>query len=89
MSQRGKDGGYKLAHHPSQITVGTVLKLLEGNLAPISCLEHEPNTCERSGQCLTLPMWQELHKLIDDYLENITIEDLIQQQAASDPPYHI
>ncbi len=77
ISLRGKGGGYKLARPAGEYTVGSVLKLTEGSLAPVSCLEYKTNTCGRSSQCLTLPMWQTLDTLVDDYLESITIEDLV------------
>jgi len=80
MSLRGKGGGYKLAKPAHEYTVGSVLKLTEGSLAPVACLEHEANTCGRAGQCITLPMWRHLDRLIDDYLQSVTIEDLISGQ---------
>lgn len=73
---RGKGGGYMLTRPPEQYTVGSILKLTEGSLAPVACLEHIPNCCERSSECKTLPMWEKLEKLIDDYLEGITLADL-------------
>jgi Rrf2 family transcriptional regulator, iron-sulfur cluster assembly transcription factor len=80
LSLRGKSGGYKLAKKPCDYTAGSILKLTEGNLAPVACLECEINQCPRADHCITLPMWQKLGKLVDDYLESITIEDLINRQ---------
>jgi Rrf2 family iron-sulfur cluster assembly transcriptional regulator len=80
MSLRGKCGGYRLARNAGEYTVGSVLKLTEGSLAPVTCLENNENTCGRARHCITLPMWQKLDKMIDDYFESITIEDLITQQ---------
>jgi Rrf2 family protein len=80
LSHRGKDGGYKLAKAANEYTVGSVLKLAEGRLAPVACLDDKTITCNRANHCITLPMWQKLDKLIDDYLESVTIEDLIRQQ---------
>jgi Rrf2 family protein len=80
LSLRGKSGGYKLAKEPREYTVGSILKLTEGSLAPVACLENEINTCNRAKHCITLPMWQKLDKLINDYLESVTIEDLITMQ---------
>jgi Rrf2 family protein len=80
LSLRGKSGGYKLAKEPREYTVGSILKLTEGSLAPVACLENEINTCNRAKHCVTLPMWQKLDKLINDYLESVTIEDLITMQ---------
>ncbi|KGP74780.1 Rrf2 family transcriptional regulator [Desulfosporosinus sp. Tol-M] len=80
LSHRGKDGGYKLAKAANEYTVGSVLKLAEGSLAPVACLDNKIITCKRANHCITLPMWQKLDKLIDDYLESVTIEDLLLQQ---------
>lgn len=78
---RGKGGGYRLAKAPEEYTIGSILKVAEGSLAPIACLEDETNLCERAGECKTLKMWQDLYKLIDDYFENITLQDLLEQNA--------
>jgi Rrf2 family protein len=80
LSHLGKDGGYKLAKAANEYTVGSVLKLAEGSLAPVACLDNKKITCNRADHCITLPMWQRLDKLIDDYLESVTIEDLLLQQ---------
>ncbi len=77
ISQRGKDGGYKLSRPAGEITVGAVLRLTEGKLAPVSCLECEENRCERADACLTLPMWEKLDGLIEDYLSSVTIQDIV------------
>lgn len=76
-SQRGKDGGYRLRYPPSAYTVGAILKLAEGSLAPVACLECGESGCERADQCMTLPMWQRLDEIIDNYLEKITLQDLL------------
>ncbi len=81
MSLRGKEGGYRLAKAPSEYSVGAVLKLTEGSLAPVACLEYSTNTCDRAANCITLPMWKKLDKLIDDYLESVTIEDMLSQKT--------
>jgi Rrf2 family iron-sulfur cluster assembly transcriptional regulator len=73
---RGKGGGYKLTRSPEHYTVGAILKVTEGSLAPVSCLDTAANTCERAGECKTLPMWMGLARLIDDYLEGITLDEL-------------
>ena len=72
---RGKGGGYKLTLAPAQRTVGAVLRLTEDSLAPVTCLEGE-STCPRMMSCRTLPMWQGLNTVINDYLDHITIADL-------------
>ena len=76
---RGKGGGYKLTKTPDQYTVGSILRLTEGSLAPVSCLESpEAVSCDRIDSCRTLPMWRGLDKLINNYLDNITLADLVQ-----------
>lgn len=79
-TNRGFQGGYQLAKAPEQYTVGEILRLTEGNLAPVSCLEHHPNECERSRDCVTLPVWEGLHRVINEYLDSITLQDLLDQQ---------
>lgn len=76
-SQRGKEGGYKLSKPASEITVGEIVRLTEGKLAPVQCLEWDENRCGKSDTCLTLPMWEKLDSLIGDYLGSVSIEDII------------
>ena len=76
-SQRGKDGGYRLRRRPADYTVGSILKLTEGSMAPVACLDCEQNGCDRADSCLTLPMWQRLDEIIDGYLEKVTLQDLL------------
>jgi Rrf2 family protein len=73
---RGKGGGYRLLREPETYTVGSILKLLESGLAPVACLACGKNDCGRAAECKTLPMWETLHKMIDDYFEGITLADL-------------
>jgi DNA-binding IscR family transcriptional regulator len=68
-----------LSKSPDQYKVGDILRLTEGNLAPVACLEKAQNDCPRKGTCSTLPIWQGLHKVICDYLDNITLQDIIDQ----------
>lgn len=74
---RGKGGGYKLTKPADSYTVGSILKITEGTLAPVACLENDINKCERSNECKTLPVWQKLDEIIDDYLESVALSDLI------------
>ncbi len=78
---RGKGGGYKLARAPEDYTVGSILKLTEGSLAPVACLEKIPNACPRSGDCRTLRMWTKLDKMIDNFFEGITVADLLLEES--------
>lgn len=77
---RGKGGGYKLTREPAQYTVGSILKLTEGSLAPVACLDDNPNKCPRISSCKTLSMWENFYKMIEDYFEGITLEDLLHSQ---------
>ena len=81
ISQRGKNGGYRLSREPDAYTAGSILRLTEGSLAPVHCLACEPNDCGRAAHCLTLPMWMELDRRIQDYLESVTLEDLLQDRS--------
>lgn len=81
---RGKGGGYKLTKEPEQYTVGSILRLTEESLAPVSCLEPGADACSRAAECRTLSMWQGLDRVINDYLDRITIADLIQKGTKGD-----
>ena len=82
-TNRGKQGGYMLAKRPSEYTVREILRITEGNLAPITCLEEEINQCDKAGYCKTLPMWTGLKKVINDYLSSITLQDMLEQYNES------
>ena len=76
---RGKGGGYRLTRSPDQYTVEEILMLTEGSLAPVTCLEGDENTCPRAGHCTTLPMWEKLDTIINDYLDSVSLADLLMQ----------
>lgn len=77
-STRGPQGGYRLAKAPEEYTVGMILKLTEGNLAPVECLVTPDNTCDRSEDCVTLRIWKELNEAIESVVEKYTIADLME-----------
>ncbi len=79
-SVRGAQGGYKIAKDPGQYTVGMILRLTEGSLCPVACLEDETNECERCDTCETLTVWKELNKAINNVVDNVTIADLVESQ---------
>ncbi len=79
-TSRGAQGGYKLSRSPDKYTVGEILRITEGSLAPVACLEQEPNQCERCNECITLPVWKGLERIINEYLDSITLQDLIDSQ---------
>ncbi|WP_194611381.1 RrF2 family transcriptional regulator [Clostridium vitabionis] len=83
ISNRGFQGGYQLAEDPSKITVGQVLRLTEGSLAPVVCLE-KGQECSRSAFCETLPVWKGLYRVVNDYLDSITLQDVIDQAEANE-----
>ena len=83
-SLRGKGGGYRLKKDPDQYTVGSILRLTEESLAPVSCLEANAEACPRAGRCRTLTLWQGLDKVIYEYLESVTIANLMEQGTAGD-----
>ena len=74
---RGKGGGYRLRRPVKDYSAGEILRLTEGSLAPVSCLEGDANACPRAGQCHTLPMWTKLEGLINNYLDSVTLADLL------------
>ncbi len=80
VTNRGFLGGYKLAKEPSEYSVGEILRLTEGNLAPVKCLVNTPNTCERCEECATLPVWEGLYRVICEYLDGISLQDLLDLQ---------
>ena len=79
---RGKGGGYRLTKAPHQYTVGSILRLTEESLAPVACLEPGAASCPRMAACRTLSLWQGLDKVISDYLDNITIAELMRPDDA-------
>ena len=74
---RGKGGGYRLTRKPEEYSVGEILRLVEGPIAPVACLEGENNKCTRSECCSALPMWEKLNSMINSYLDSITLDQLI------------
>ena len=82
---RGKGGGYRLTRSPDQYTVGEILVLTEGSLAPVSCLTPGAAPCSRMADCRTYGMWKGLNELISNYFGNITLADLaLPDQAGND-----
>ena len=75
--QRGKGGGYRLVRRPEDYSVGEILRLAEGSLAPVSCLEAGAAPCPKAGSCRTLPVWEKLESLICGYLDEVTLTSLL------------
>ena len=76
-SQRGKNGGYKLARDPADYNISEILLLTEGTLAPVNCIMQDGVQCEKAATCSTLPLWAGLDDVINKYLSRITLEDII------------
>lgn len=88
-SLRGPQGGYKLARDPKEYTVGMILRLTEGSLAPVACLEDEENLCSRQDECATLILWEKLYDAIKDVVDGYTLADLVDWQMEKADHYII
>ncbi len=88
-SLRGSAGGYRLARNPSEYTVGSILRVLEGPLAPTACLETDVNECPRVDSCPTISFWNGLNKVINEYVDSVTLEDLVNEETALQSDYVI
>lgn len=76
-AMHGKGGGYRLSKPLNEYKVGDILRLTEGTLAPVMCLEENAKVCDRADRCKTLPLWAGLNKVISEYLDGITLEDIL------------
>ena len=79
-SVRGAQGGYRIAKDPADYTVGMILRLTEGSLAPVACLEDGADICERCDTCETLEVWQELYNAVNKVVDGVTIADLVERR---------
>lgn len=82
-TQRGRGGGYRLARRPEEYSVGDVLRSAEGSLAPVSCIKTGDAECPNADNCLTLPLWKELDRVMNEYLDSVTLADLIRGDVAA------
>lgn len=78
-SVRGPQGGYKLAKKASDYTIGEILRITEGDLAPVTCLVESKNSCPKANECSTITFWEGLNKVINDYLDSKTLADLVNE----------
>ena len=76
---RGYQGAYMLAKSPQSYTVGDILRITEGSLAPVACLEDEENQCDKYETCMTVGVWKGLYKVINNYLDSITLQDILDK----------
>lgn len=79
-SVRGAQGGYRLTKDPADYTVGMILRLTEGSLSPVACLDADENECERCDTCDTLAVWKQLEEAINNVVDHVTIADLLEKQ---------
>lgn len=82
-ASHGKGGGYRLNREPQDYNIRDILCLAEGSLAPVSCLECGAEPCEKASDCRTLPMWEKLNGMINDYLGSISLADLMDKQPTT------
>lgn len=75
---QGKGGGYRLSRKPEEYPLGQILRLTEGTLAPVACLECGAAPCDRASECRTLPVWTELDRIVNSYLDSVTLADLLR-----------
>lgn len=76
---RGAQGGYRLARRPEDYTIGEILRITEGDLAPIACLSDEINQCTREGECATIEFWKGLYRVINEYVDSVTLDQIVAQ----------
>lgn len=88
-SVRGPQGGYRLARTPEQYTAGMILRLTEGSLAPVDCLDGEDNDCPRQGECVTLLLWKKIDDAIRGVVDQVTLADLLEWQQEKGGDYVI
>lgn len=88
-ANRGYMGGYRLAVSPDKVTVGDILRLTETGMAPVSCLDEGAPACSRRADCLTLPVWRGLYQAINNYLDGVTLQDILNEKAPAGDDYCI
>ena len=83
-SVRGAKGGYHLVKSAEDYTVGTILRAVEGSIAPVSCLDDEVNQCARCKACVTLELWEQVDQAISNVVDHVTLADLVDKQRRID-----
>ena len=83
-SGRGAQGGYRLTRRPEEYTVGSILRLTEGNLAPVACLDDAVNQCAKCKECVTLDLWEQVDRAISNVVDHVTLADLMDKQRRID-----
>lgn len=77
---QGKGGGYRLTLPPNECRIGDILRLTDGDLAPVACLECNASECDRKDTCRTYPLWAEFYSLINDFFDKKTLAELVKDQ---------
>lgn len=88
-SIRGPQGGYRLTREPEKYTVGMILRLTEGSLSPVPCLDDEIGGCSRQDACVTLQLWKMLNEAIGNVVDKVTLADLVEWQSQISANYVI
>lgn len=88
-STRGAQGGYQLVKKPQEYTVGMILRLTEGSLAPVECLAENALPCERNGRCATVEIYRRIYDAVNDIIDNITVQDLLEIEKEKAADYYI
>ena len=88
-SIRGPQGGYVLTRRPEEYTVGMILRLTEGSMAPVDCVDEELGHCPKMTECATSVVWKRLNDAISDVIDNITLQDLVDWQIVKNGEYYI
>ena len=83
-STRGARGGYHLMGSPEDCTVGDILRLVEGSIAPVACLEGQTNCCAHCRECVTLDLWEQVDRAIANVVDHVTLADLVDKQRRLD-----
>jgi Rrf2 family protein len=88
-SIRGPQGGYILSYKPEEYTVGMILRITEGDLAPVSCVGTDNSGCEKKESCVTIRIWQQINDAVNNVVDNITLADIVQWQLDQADQYVI
>ena len=88
-SVRGAQGGYMLRRDPEEYTVGMILRLTEGSLAPVSCIEDDEVSCDRQESCVTLILWKKINDAVSEVVDHTTLQDLVDWQREKNGDYVI
>lgn len=90
LTTRGYQGGYRLAKSADECTVGDILRVTEGSIAPVTCLESQENPCKKADSCITLGVWRGLYDVISEYLDSITLQTILDNnRKQSTDEYYI